>query len=695
MSANKVPVPASSRFSIGIDVGGTFTDLACGDGASLWRAKSPTDPQNFGRGVLGACRLVAEQIGLSLEELLSRVERFGLGTTAVTNALVEKQAVKAGLLTTAGFEDTLDMARSRRVPEDGWLVPPWSPIARSAVVGLHERTEREGTVLAAADLDEVRARVDELIENEQIQALAVSLLWSFKNPENERTVVEFLRREYPELPVFSGVELHPSIREYERTLVAALNAVLSNALDGIEALAAELESAGLTAPLLLLQTSGGTLSLAEARRSPIVLVASGPAAGVMAAAEVCAAEGLQNAICGDMGGTSFDLAAISGGQPQRSERGELHGMIIAQPRVDVLSIGSGGGSIAWVDGRGLLRVGPRSARAWPGPACYGNGGTEATITDALVVLGYIDPASFLGGTMVLDRGASLRVCATLGEKLGLSAEETAWGIREIALAEMTKATRLHAGSTGLDPRDLSLISYGGSGGLFTGSIAAITNIPRVIVPPAASVLSAFGAASADVRRQRIKSANILFTEADPAAIDLDLKTLGSGVFQDIADDGVPEDRRVVTYDVGVRFYRQNSEVSVIVDGGAFDSAAIREAFYAEYASRYGAGAIGRNAPLELTFIRAVGTGRLPRATFPVDEAERAGATPQPAGHRSVFIDRDAAQELPCYRTYELVPGDTITGPALADDVDTTVFVPRGATLTMSERRSLRLDVNVS
>ncbi|GAA1787348.1 hypothetical protein GCM10009712_38500 [Pseudarthrobacter sulfonivorans] len=695
MSVSEQSDSGRRQFSIGIDVGGTFTDLACGDGKSLWRAKSPTDPQNFGRGVMGACQLVAEQIGLSLDDLLGQVARFGLGTTAVTNALVEKHGVKAGLLMTVGFEDTLDMARSRRVSSNGWLIPPWSPIERSAVVGINERVDREGAVLVPVDLGEVRTRVDELIAEHQIEAIAVSFLWSFKNPANELAVVEYIRREYPDMPVFSGVELHPSIREYERTLVAALNAVTSNALDGIEALAGELKSNGLQVPLLLLQTSGGTVTLAEARRSPVVLVASGPAAGVMAAAEVCADEGLTDAICGDMGGTSFDLAVIAGGQPQRSERGELHGMIIAQPRIDTLSIGSGGGSIAWVDGRGLLRVGPRSARAWPGPACYGNGGTDATITDALVVLGYIDPASFLGGTMTLDRAASMRVCGELGAKLGLSAEDAAWGIREIALAEMTKATKLHAGSSGLDPRRLSLISYGGSGGLFTGSIAAAANISTVIVPPAASVLSAFGAASADVRRQRIKSASLLLTAADAQTIATDLRSLGESVFQDVGEDGVAESDRIVTYDVGVRFYRQTSEVSVALAGTEFDASAVRDAFLAIYASRYGAGAVGRNTPLELTFLRAVATGRLPRATFPVDTSPRSSGTRAPSSYRSVYLDRDGAQDLPCYRTPDLVPGDWVEGPALADDVDTTVFIPRGAILTMGERRSLRLDMSSS
>lgn len=695
MNVSKKSDPTSRGFSVGIDVGGTFTDLACGDGVSLWRAKSPTDPQNFGRGVLGACRLVADQIGLDLGEFLQRVERFGLGTTAVTNALVEKHGVKSGLLTTVGFEDTVEMARSRRVSVDGYLVPPWSPVERSAVIGIDERTDRDGNVLVPVDLEVVRARVDELIEHHQIESIAVSFLWSFKNPENELAVAEFIRREYPHLPTFSGVELHPSIREYERTLVAVLNAVTSNALDGIEALSTELTSAGLGVPLLLLQTSGGTVTLAEARRSPVVLVASGPAAGVMAAAEVCADEGIADAVCGDMGGTSFDLAIIAGGRPQRSERGELHGMIIAQPRVDVLSIGSGGGSIAWVDGRGLLRVGPRSARAWPGPACYGNGGTDATITDALVVLGYIDPDNFLGGTMALDHEASVRACARIGEALGVSADEAAWGIREIALAEMTKATRLHAGSSGLDPRRLSLISYGGSGGLFTGSIAVAANIPTVIVPPAASVLSAFGAASADVRRQRIKSVNVLLASTDRESLAADLKNLGASVFQDVGDDGVPEGDRVITFDIGVRFYRQTSEVSVPLLNGAFDPDAVREAFLAAYATRYGAGAVGRNTPLEVTFLRAVATGRLPRATFPLDPSPPTIAGLTPSSYRQVYLDRDGRQELPSYRTTELKPGDSVHGPALADDLDTTVFIPIGATLTVGKRRTLRLDVNPS
>lgn len=691
MTVSELSTSNGKDLSIGIDVGGTFTDLACGDGTSLWRAKSPTNPEDFGSGVLGACRLVAEQIGISLQELLGRVARFGLGTTAVTNALVEKQGVKAGLLTTLGFEDTLDMARSRRVSSDGFLVPPWSPIDRDAVLGINERVDQAGRILIKVDLDEVRQHVDRLIDTQGIQALAVSFLWSFRNMDNERAVVDFVRREYPGLPVFSGAELHPSIREYERTLLAALNAVTSTALDGIEALAQTLADEGLDVPLLLLQTSGGTLTLAEARRSPIVLVASGPAAGAMAAAEVCTTEGFTDAICGDMGGTSFDLAVIAGGQPQRSERGELHGMIIAQPRVDTLSIGSGGGSIAWVDGRGLLRVGPRSARAWPGPACYGNGGTDATITDALVVLGYIDPENFLGGTMTLDREAALRVCGEIGDRLGLSAEEAAWGIREIALAEMTKATRLHAGGSGLNPRDLALISYGGSGGLFTGSIAQAAGIDSVVIPAAASVLSAFGAASADVRRQRIIAVTSLLSDVDPAEATSELQSLGRGVLEDVGEDGVPEGARSVAYDVGVRFYRQQSEVSVSIVNGVFDPVAIREQFIAAYGARYGQGSVGRNTPLEVTVIRAIGTGRLPRATFPTFSIPSKRQQPQPTSIRSVHVTKAGAQDIPRYSTPELQPGDRIDGPAIADDVDTTVFVPAGATLSMGERRSLRLD----
>ncbi len=301
--------------------------------------------------------------------------------------------------------------------------------------------------------------------------------------------------------MLSGAALYPVAREYERTTFALLNAYTSGSLNGIDELVVELRRLGLQRPPLLVHSGGGSITVAEGRATPAVLAESGPAAGVVGALAVCRAAAVEDAVACDMGGTSFDMAIIRSGEPMRRVRGELMGVWTAMPMVDIESVTAGGGSIAWVDPLGLMRVGPRSAGAYPGPACYGRGGTEATVTDALVVLGYIDPARFLGGDMALDDTAAHAACQRLGERLGTDARQTAWGIHEIARVEMVRALRAQFAQRGLDPAAHTIVSMGGCGGLFNAAIAQDLGVKRVLVPELTSVLSAFGAANADIRRE--------------------------------------------------------------------------------------------------------------------------------------------------------------------------------------------------
>ena len=461
----------SGGFVVGIDVGGTFTDAVCSDGKNVWRAKSPTNPAKFSDGVLGSCTLLAKQLGLTLESFLGKIARFGLGTTAVTNVLATQRGRTVGLLTTEGFEYHLHATRGHRKSEDGWLVHGWNPVARDAVRGIHERIDRRGDVLVPIDVAEIEAAATSLVEEQGVDAFAISFLWSFRNAAHERLAVDTIKRLYPGVPVFSGAELNPVMREYERTTLAVLNAFTSDALDGVEELGEELERLGLEAPILLLHSGGGAITIAEARATPIALASSGPAAGAVAAGEVTMAHGLNNGLCCDMGGTSIDVAVVVDGVPDRRQTAEIGGLVTSQSAIDVESIGAGGGSMAWIDDRGLLRVGPQSARATPGPVCYGRGGTVPTVTDAMVLLGYIDPASFMGGTMRLDLKAAHEACERLGGPIGLSAMETAYGIREIALAEMGKAMRARISSGGIDVRKFGVVAFGGSGSLFATPMA--------------------------------------------------------------------------------------------------------------------------------------------------------------------------------------------------------------------------------
>ncbi len=665
---------------IGVDVGGTFTDAVLIDGASVWTAKSPTTP-DFADGVIAVCELAAERAGATLAGLLPRVSRFGLGTTAVTNAITSRRGVRTGLLITRGFEETLHLSRGHLVEEDLRMSHGFEVVEPGDVAGIDERIDRHGSVLKPLDVDAAVAAAEALVAG-GVEALAVSFLWSIVNPAHENAVAEAIRARFPKIPVTAASELLPVAREYERTTLAVLNAYVSSACGGVDVLEHRLRDMGLEAPLLLVHSGGGTISVPEARARPVWLAESGPAAGVMAAAAVASEAGAAQAISCDMGGTSFDVSDIAGTDPSRITRGELMGIWTALPRVDVESIGAGGGSIGWIDARGMLRVGPQSAGSTPGPVCYGKGGVEPTVTDALTVLGYIDAENFLGGDMKLDRAGAFAACKALGEPLGLDAEAAAWGIREIALAEMTKAVRTRLALRGLDPREHALVSFGGCASLFTADIARAVSAPRVIVPAAASVLSALGAATMGMRRERVRSLlKPLPVDIEQlAAIGEELRSLADA---DLAADGVPEADRSVSLEADLRFLRQNWELAIPLDSIPFDEGfteTLRQRFESEYALRYGAGSITLGTPVEIVSLRAVGTG--PGAPRPGKESgnSREPELVVPARQRLVRSGAaaDMAVEVAILDDAMLGPGQAVAGPALIERWDTSIWVPEGA-----------------
>lgn len=679
------------EFVIGIDVGGTFTDVVCSSGSQVWRAKSPTDPQRFEAGVLAGCDMVAEKIGISTEDLMRQVSRFGLGTTAVTNVLAARTGRKTGFVTTAGFEGNLLGARGARTPNDGWLEMPWMPVDEDAIMGLHERVDRDGNVVISLDPAEVRQKIAALVEDEGVEALAVSLLWSFRNPAHEEMVAAIAAEVAPGVPVFCGHALHPQIREYERSTTAVLSAFASGALDGVDRLEARLEELGLAQPLLLLHSGGGAISLPEAREAPLKLASSGPAAGAVAAAEVVRAAGIEGALCCDIGGTSVDVAVIRHGEAERRQRAEIGGVITGQSAIDVESIGAGGGSIAWLDSRGLIRIGPQSARATPGPACYGRGGTEATVTDAMLLLGFIDPDSFLGGAMKLDKSASEAAYARLGEPLGLTAIEAALGAREIAIAEMAKALRSRIASGGLDPREFYIVSYGGSGGLFSAELAAATHVRGVIAPALSSVLSAFGAASADLRRERSASIAQCFP-VDREEITATLDRLKAEVTEDLKRDGVDEQSISVRLEAELRLHRQKASLTLQLSGKSLDENELLEQFRSIYAEKYGAGALMGGTAVELSSVMAIGVGATRRATI-ASATPNLGkvAAPSPRSTRAIWVSRDNPMDVPVYATADLQEGMTFTGPALFEASDTAIWAPENTHIAVGAGGSIIID----
>jgi N-methylhydantoinase A len=631
---------------------------------------------------------LARQIDITLGSLLSRTERFGLGTTAVTNVLATRRGRTVGLITTAGFENHLHAMRNHRDVVDGWLTMHWNPVHLDAVRGVSERIDRGGKILRPLDIKEAEAAVCDLVERQGVNAFAVSFLWSVRNPVHEQAVVELIRKLYPNHPVFSGAQLHPVMREYERTTLAVLNAFTSDALDGVEELEVELNRLGLSAPMLLLHSGGGAMTVREARATPLGLASSGPAAGAVAAGEVALAAGLPNALCCDMGGTSIDVAVVNEGIPERRRSAEIGGMVIGQSAIDVESIGAGGGSIAWIDSRSMLRVGPHSARATPGPVCYGRGGTEPTVTDAMILLGYVSPNGFMGGAMKLDVEAARAACERLGGRIGLSAIETAHGIREIALAEMSKAMRARISSGAIDVRQFGVIAFGGSGPLFATSMARELELTWVLTPAAASVLSAYGAAIADIRIDRTRAIDqILPLEADRAATILE--ELKQRADADLAAQGVAPEKRLLLCEVDLRFLRQRAALTLELDEHGLDPDHLLERFRNAYAHQYGGSSLTAGTPVELSTMRVIGIGKTTRAVLPHDHQPVApGTHPKPIGARDVYVTRDHAQSIPVYDANALHTGHFIRGPALIDTGDTTLWAPPGSNVKVIESGSL-------
>ncbi len=689
----------SGSYCIGIDIGGTFTDAVLTDGSSIWRAKSPTTSGQLGQGVIKACRLAAQRAGETLETVLPKVQRFGLGTTAVTNVLATRSGPPVGLITTKGFEDQLPLAKGRRVVVNGWVEYPPAVVPRNQIVGVTERIDHEGRVLTPLDTGEVVRAAQRLVDEQQIEALAVSFLWSFKNPSHEDAAVSAVHETFPDLPVFAGAALNPIMREFERTSFAVLNAYVGGAFKGIDALAEEFAQLGLRVPILLVHSGGGSITSAEARRVPLGLAASGPAAGVAASVSLARASDLADVLTCDMGGTSFDVAVITKGHASRRTRGELMGIWSALPLIDVESISAGGGSVGWVDARGMLRVGPRSAGATPGPACYGKGGTEPAVTDALVVLGYIDPQRFLGGDMELDFDAAFAACEKVGEQIGLSVVDTAWGIRELALEGMIKAVRAVLNARGIDAREQALISFGGCGSLFTPDIARAIKSTRVLVPEVASVLSAFGAATADIRRERVRSLAVPLP-ADPGPLQALAEKLEAEVLDDLAADAVSETDRSVHFEADVRFRRQAWELSVLMRRGPITEeslAGLVDDFRHEYAKRYGEGSMMIAAGVELVTLRATGIGRTIKASAAAMQrgSVEEGTHAEPVGARRVQLNRgsDGNKEVSTYSGPTLKTGHRLNGPALIDGVDTTIWIPPGAAAHLDQNSTLVVEVS--
>jgi N-methylhydantoinase A len=657
---------------IGIDIGGTFTDLQILDErtGALNSLKTPTTPEDPSIGLIAGIEEAGHRFGFGIAD----VQLLLHGTTIATNAVLERKLPRGVLITTAGFRDVLEIGRHARRDVYG-LKPHREPplIPRDRRLGVAERIRSDGSIEHPLDPADV-ARTVAAIRAAGAEAVAITLLNASINPVHEQMLQEAVRAACPGVAVCISAEVSPEIREYERCSTTVLNALLMPVVQSyLTRLAARMTERGLTARLLLVQSNGGVCSAEVAGAQPVRLLLSGPSGGALAALR--SAERLQrpNLVGIDMGGTSFDVCVVRDGQVALMTQGEIDGLPVRLPMVEIRTIGAGGGSIASVDPGGRLSVGPRSAGARPGPVCYGRGGTEATVTDANLVLGRLDAGFFLGGAMALDsEGAAAAIATNIARPLGLTMEQAAQGILTVTNVSLAAAIRLSLFEKGLDPRDFGLLSFGGAGGLHAIEVAEELGVDEVIFPPDASTFSAFGILQSDIvhdlarsRLMRAEPKNL----PDIARIYAELRQQGDAL---LVQDGMPDDLRGTRLFADMRYHGQAFELVVPwrnAEPDAESLAALIADFHELHRQRFSYA--NPDDPVEIVTLRLTATGRLPRRTatrHPPALSER--MLPK----RRVFID-NAWTEMAIYRRTQLT--ETIQGPALIEEDYTTVYVAPG------------------
>lgn len=673
---------------IGIDVGGTFTDAVgmAADG-SVVRAKASTTPKAHVDGIMDALTRLAEAAGVARSELLGGAERLSVGTTVVTNAIAEMRGRRTGLLVTKGFRDTLRIARSPRVPTvDPFAQAPMPELVpRNLIAEIDERVDADGDIVVPLDEVQVLERVRPLVEEECIEALAICYLWSFLNPVHEARTRELVNTAFPDLFLSVSSELYPVVREYERMVTTVLNAFVSEAVTSyVEELDARLTDNGFKGRVHLGQSLGGSLEPEEAKRRPLHLFNSGPVGGVIGARRLADAMGLTDIITADMGGTSFDVSLVREGQPDVSHRTVMERFETGVSQVDITVVGAGGGSICWLDERGAPRVGPHSAGAVPGPACYGQGGTEPTVTDVAAVLGLIDPDYFLGGAMRLDVDAARAAIDSRLGALGASAEEIGAQMSRIIVGNMLRAVRAVSVQRGRDPRGLTMFAYGGASGLFAAEICRGIGISRIVVPNFAAVFSAAGLLSADPIRTEARTVQWSPETGDLEVINRALDAMRASAVENLEGRGFSRDEIDVEYVLAMRFAGQTFDVDVNVAPRLLTDDArqpLIALFQARYSELYGAGSVWENFPMLVMTARVVARGIRPKpaparvngavGTASVQEALRTS--------RQVYLtDAGGWTAVACYEAGLLPAGELLTGPCIVEDVDTTIFVPADA-----------------
>ena len=677
---------------VGVDSGGTFTDICLFEDVSgrveVWKVSStPDDPS---RGIAEGVEQGIGRIGA----LAADVAYFGHGTTVGTNALIQHRGVKTGLITTAGFRDLLEIGRQKR-PDLYDLQADKAPVlvARDLRLGVPERVRHDGTIETALDEQAVRDAVRTL-KAAGVEAVAICFLYGFVRPEHEDAARRIVAAEFPEAFACTSHEVAPEFREYERMSTAVVNAYLGPVMGRyISRLAERLTALGLTAAPHLTQSNGGVIGFEQAARLPVRTVLSGPSTGVVAAQEVGRMIGLPDLITFDMGGTSTDVALLQGGACRLTNEAIVHGYPIKAPMLDIHTVGAGGGSIAYVDSGGLLKVGPRSCGAFPGPVCYDKGNTEAAVTDANVVLQTLNPTHLLGGRMAVRQDLARAAIARLADQLGMGVMETAQGIISVVTANMARAIRVVSVQRGHDPRDYTLAAFGGAGPLHAARLAKELDISRILVPRNPGILCAMGLLLTDLRADFATTRLMTLGRAITPAMEDAFRTLRADADAWFEGEGIAAGSQKITRTVDMRYAGQNYELPISLPDGPVTPASLdrlAEGFAEAHRRMYGFVAEGEAVQLVTFRIEAAGLVR--KARFQPQAEAGPDASAAITGRRDMWLpEAGGFVSCPVYDRERLQAGNRIAGPAIVEQMDTTTIVLPGMVAVVEPYMNLILE----
>jgi N-methylhydantoinase A len=688
-------------YSVGVDIGGTFTDCAViGPDGAIRTGKVPTRPTDRARSFFEAIEEAAARFGLALDELLRQADRIVHGTTTGTNALITREGAKVGLITTVGHGDAIAVMKGagRLAGLDGDTLldmphtdKPRQLVSRPMIAEVTERVDFEGEVVVGLDERSAADALARLAEG-GADAVTVSLLWSPRNDAHEQRIARLARERHPGLFVTAASEISAHVGEYERTMTGVINSFIGPLMSAyVEAIETGARERGYTGRIMYAQCAGGTITADEARQAPVRTVHSGPVMGTLGSAFLGERMGERDIIVTDMGGTSFDVSVIRGGAPDLREHSVLERFEIALPMVYVDSIGAGGGSIAWLDDSGGLQVGPRSAGAYPGPACYGRGGTEPTVTDADVVLGIVDPENFLHGEATLDLDAARRAIATIGEPLGLDVHEAAAGINRIVDSNMADLLRRMSVLRGLDPREFTGFAYGGMGPVHAAAVAREVGMQRLVIPlpHVAPVWSAFGATVADVVHVYQRPERLMLP-AGAAALRAPFGELEATGREVLPAEGFAQGRIELRRSLRMRYAAQVFDVEVPLDPGApLDAETVTAAFVGVYEALHGEGSGHPEGGIAITsfIVRARGLTDAPAMTAPPEAAAARWGS-----RRVWWYEAGGFADTPVLRLTEGGVAGELQGPLLIELPDTVVVVRPGQRARFGELGSLVIEL---